>query len=106
MKGSLGKGTPKDYKACCLGELLCVVARADKKKLPFVDGRILASDRSDYSLDTFTTKKLGLRDSVGSILNNKPSIRTLASMNDKGKTWIEIAQYIRQNPHLIFTKTA
>ena len=125
MTNKLGKGTPKDYTACCLGELLCVRARLRKKKLPFTSNNIIRDGgfSSSISLDV-SFNQLGLKSDIGQIdfsidgakdwLNqSKPKskgietngIFCLANMNDNGWTWPEIAEFIQKFPEAVFTKS-
>lgn len=108
MKGKLGEGTPRNYKACCLGELLCVVSRINKSKLPFSqNGKINDQNYSEKVLH-MSYEKLGLFGDSGKLTE---SVRvgvaeenSLALLNDRGATWTEIADFIEANPEKVFTK--
>ena len=111
MKEALGQGSPKDYKACCLGELLLVECRLKKKKLPFYDGTIM--DKSEYGVSVSelqeTYSKFGLRTESGrfteAIVHNGERFWSLVSLNDSGASWTDIAKIIKKNPEKIFTKS-
>jgi hypothetical protein len=103
-KGYLGDGTPDDYKACCLGELLVRASGFNLCPSPFVNGRILDGgdpDGSSRILRTFY-KKVGLHSDQGSIIY---SLTSLGEMNDNGVTWPKIADFIEANPEKVFSKS-
>jgi len=102
MTGMLGIGTPDNYKACCLGEggLIAGVCK-------FKNGQIVSIDPEDPSrLNLFSLyqfEALGLASPHGRSvdLNN---IDTLATLNDEGKTWSEIANLLESHPEKYFIK--
>lgn len=103
----LGKGTPKSYKACCLGEIHLCAARLAKKKLPFVNGEIYDGD--DQTLNN-SFNKYGLKDRTGHCIKNefntsKGMFSQLSGANDEGVTWTEIADIIEKDPTNFFTKS-
>ena len=105
----LGKGTPEDYQACCLGELHLCAYRMKGEELPFYDGVVRDGDRVDQLGASY--RKYGLR-SQGGVLSVSvylPGYTTmfysLAAMNDNGVTWAEIADFVEANPELVFTKS-
>lgn len=105
-KTILGEGTPRKYKACCLGEAELCIHRIAKTKLPFVKTSSQLPDQifsgvEEQVLSKESYEKLKLRNDKGSILNGKYS--SLTYMNDDGGiTWPEIAKFIRENPEKVF----
>ena len=107
----LGYGTPKEYKACCLGELHLCAHRLANKKLPF-DSNNRICDDSIYGTLSYSYEQYGLNSSVGqsvkefttSFIEDK-SFYTLAQANDGGVSWPEIADIIEKNPENFFTKS-
>jgi len=126
----LGTGVPRDYKACCLGELLLCAFRLKKEKLPFLNEEIWdgSADEANFYL-TASFGEYGLRSFQGSLeksvsatelrgqgilgeLEDNPdgpskaaTFTSLAAMNDSRMTWPEIAKFIEKKPHLVFTKS-
>lgn len=123
MKSVLGKGSPDDYKACCLGEALICIAKFKGEDILslFVDEYIkdLApsdeSDAKEYMDHSY--KIMGLNSPQGEIkygadipklMSNRHTVyeadvTTLAHANDGGQTWPEIAAFIRAYPETVFT---
>lgn len=109
--GILGRklnGEDIPYKACCLGEAMCVKARIQKKRIPFnADGFL--SNKDDINLEVLSrndVKYFGFRTEYGDILDlNLSGSRTLATANDAGVTWAEIANFVELNPQAVFTKS-
>lgn len=87
VEGMLRDSKGGEFGYCCLG-VLCVVAGADwTDGLPFLDGTIWQRDDEEL-LSGEALRIAGLRgDTQG----------TLAEMNDSGKPFTEIADYIEQN---------
>ena len=89
---------------CCLGRA-CVVLEVEESflgEIGFFNGR-------DNVLTNATVTKLGLRDECGSFdesvdgsENFEDGYDSLVEMNDDGKTFKEIASYIRDNPENVF----
>ena len=105
MAGKLGIGTPDNYKACCLGEALCVLARLNKKRLPF--DMMAISDGGNMNYLSNGYKKLGILGSNGE-LNKGFTLKgwnSLSSANDEGATWTEIADFIEAHPEAVFIKS-
>jgi len=84
---------------CCLGQLLLCSKELNGEKLPY--GSISDGEGKLHSISTLSVsyQRFGLRNSVGSIADNSNS---LALMNDTGKSWPEIADYIEANPDKLF----
>jgi hypothetical protein len=112
MVNSLGKGGPRDYKACCLGEYLITECRVKKKRTPFNNGYLFDSSINDTGSLCNSYERLGLSGRNGDFINSV-SIKegkisnhlSLATANDSGVTWPEIADFIEANPENVFTKS-
>jgi len=114
--GHLGAkmGNGKDYKACCLGEGLCILRRLDgQDPLNFFEpgGRLLDNAEHNYLLSE-TAERLGLHDGKGSLKGEVDSVEvrshrlySLSSANDTGMTWPEIADFIEKHPESVFAKS-
>lgn len=94
-----------DFKQCC-GVLCCTYSQsycclgvaAELFDLKTDDNQTL--DGSEYE------NVLGLNGPCGEIDSNDDSVaENLASMNDDGKTFVEIADFIEANSSLVFTKS-
>lgn len=110
MKDFLGQGSPREYKACCLGELFLCEYRAKKKKLPFINGQICSGEEEEEESLTVIEnyKDLGLYSSAGNIREDaRPDYpgNCLALLNDSYYTWPEIAAFVEANPDHFFTKS-
>lgn len=112
IAGHLGKGTEKRYKACCLGEGLVCLYRLGFVNNPFTAFGIMDSKQNESThtgMLAYSYHKLGLRSGLGSlsavIEMNGEKYQTLSSMNDRGRSWAEIAAFIRENPEKVFTKS-
>jgi len=127
----LGSGTPRKYRACCLGELLICSFRIKRKKLPFFGKKvedISVNDSRNASSLQYTYEDYGLRSETGELdqtvtgpllamwgivskergeqLEAKAEdFDDLAEMNDEGMTWTEIAKFIEAKPDIVFTKS-
>lgn len=100
----LGKGNVTNYTACCLGELHLCAHRLANKKLPFSASGLIVSD-DDEALLTRHWAEYGLYSPDGKILGEGwEEFSSLATANDQGKTWLEIADFIEQNPEKVFTR--
>lgn len=118
--------TTGDYRACCLGELHLCYHRLNNLPLPLDDsGSIFdQSDRNpadgSYSFLSSSYKRYGLRDEYGSFSVARCMsdgivrhfghmdigsfyVSSLSQANDNGATWIEIADFIENNPEVVFT---
>ena len=109
MSKSLGFGDARNYKACCLGELLICKSRIKKLKFPFFDGELLDGDyfrggSPELELEN-SWQELGLRGSSGALKLQFKGHDCLADANDNEMTWPEIAKFIRENPDAVFTKS-
>jgi hypothetical protein len=108
MKDFLGQGSPEEYKACCLGELLLCKYRAQKKKLPFIGGELYSGKSEDAVACLDNYKSLGLLSNTGEIRADVADTYpegTLAELNDLTSTWPEIAAFVEANPDHFFTKS-
>ena len=114
--GILGqKRDDGSYVACCLGEFLLTYYRAQGWVEPFKNGGYLYDDDEQetlsYSADALglNSENGGLRDPVTDkiyvVSETMPRITCLASMNDHGWSWPEIAAFVRENPELVFFKS-
>lgn len=103
MMGELGRGELNHYKACCLGECKMVMYRAGLCGNPIEDGT-LRSGKKIKLLSESDRRKIGLRSGEGHA-KDEPHFSSLASMNDRGKTWPNIAAIIRENPDRFFFKS-
>lgn len=103
----LGEGTPKKYTACCLGEMHLTAFRLKKKKLPFENNCIIADGSKEVLSKVY--EEYGLISDIGefeeAVVINDKTYFALSEMNDRGITWKEIANYIKQNPENVFTKS-
>jgi len=96
---------------CCLGQAVVTMKEfyginPISKFINQEEGRILFDERSDTELDK-SWKELGLYDCDGGF-RNRESIKPYASlvqMNDEGATWPEIADFIEENPEIVFTES-
>lgn len=108
--------------ACCLGQALITICRLEGMDEPWI--KRVVFDREDLrdgmegDFDTKVLKsykKLGLKSSNGvfdttSDIQPQPAkvgdkeYLCLTEMNDKGMTWLEIADFIEANPDLVFNK--
>jgi hypothetical protein len=84
---------------CCLGQLLLCNKELRGEELKY--GSIYDGEGHLKSGSTLSVSysEFGLRNSVGSIEDGSNS---LAVMNDTGKTWLEIADYIETNADKLF----
>ena len=102
----LGKGNPKDYLACCLGEALLCIYRSRKKKLPFFNSFIIDISNTKL-LESYL--EIGLHNSLGSFLHlikyKEKHYESLAGLNDSGVSWIEIADIIEKEKDNLFTRS-
>lgn len=108
MPGALGEiGEDGTISACCLGQAAITRCRLLGLPEPFNKEGIIMSEGSEqilYNYDDF-----GLLSESGSIkgeyrqhFNNN---YTLASCNDHGMTWAEIADQIDKYPEAVFNKS-
>lgn len=115
-KRYLGKGNSRNYQACCLGEALLTLCRINKKAFPF-DSDTYLCDNTDSSILSYSYDKIGLYGKRGdiNIENVSPSRitkeirrlegRSLASLNDNGYTWLQIADLLEKYPEAFFTES-
>lgn len=115
----------KEYKACCLGEALMVLHRMKVlDKSPFENNKIVSREKR-FDIDCLSVQELqeyellGLRGASGDLneavylhdfVKLYPSqankkLGSLAEMNDSGISWIQIAEYIENNPDNVFIES-
>lgn len=87
-------------KACCLGQALLCLLEHKGEELPV--GELTSGGPSIRSELSEHYEELGLYDDVGQIYGSDDC---LAEMNDHGRTWKEIAEFIESNPEKVFTKS-
>lgn len=121
MKSKMFDGPPEEkiknhkYRACCLGELHIIGCRMLGTPLP-IKGTAIAEWTGNgiiTSVLQVSYKKYGLRSKAGgfrdSIIHKigevNASSLSLAEANDAGASWIEIAEFIEDNPEVVFTKS-
>lgn len=106
-RGFLGRGEPEKYNACCLGELLvCAHRILPNFPNPFYKGKIC--EINDQDIETYLDKSFhtfGLNSSSGSVYDGINGHTSLASANDFGMSWPEIADFIEAHPEKVFTKS-
>lgn len=98
----------KLVKACCLGMLLHTYNEANGIEDTVIAGSLYCNIYADsaYALENY--EQLGLYGSGGNIAyhpEDPNSMDSLATMNDSGKTWPEIADFVEQHPDNVFTKS-
>lgn len=110
-KGRLGDMTENGYEACCLGELLLTDVRMKGGSIMEIiqDGDSFYDEDGDSEVLANSFVDFGLHGSGGEFrdgaqLINDGSFDSLADMNDKGFTWPEIAQWVRENPEQVFER--
>jgi len=104
MKARLGEGSEDNYRACCLGEWCVVYNRMRGLPAPFKDGKIISSnERLDG--DTTLIGEHGVCFYSPSGLIMTPGASSLSYMNDSGKTWPQIADFVEANPEAVFIKS-
>lgn len=107
-KDILGSGSPEKYTACCLGQLLVCSYEIENKPISklFNNSGLIEDNKFWTGTLTHSSSLFGLKSNVGSlgteVLINGKIHNSLASMNDGGVTWPEIANYIRENPENVF----
>jgi len=113
-KSQLGMKHGNSYKACCLGELLLTSCRIKKKAFPFnVVGELRDKTPDDekgcLGFLGNSWKKLGLKSDRGCgdklVVVKGKNYSNLASANDNGATWPEIADAVEADPENFFTKS-
>lgn len=105
IAGNLGKVVEGKERFCCLGaaEKVCgTFYKPEGLKSLLVFGKESALG----VLTSETKKRLNLRSSRGDFQTccfvGSEYYECLTQMNDRGMTWAEIAQYIRENPTNVF----
>lgn len=103
------------YKACCLGELLICYRKLQGVDLFDFNGTkdYLIDGVEDYGSLYESYEEFGLHTPNGAIyklsVGNDPldirSQNSLAQANDNGFTWLQIADFIENNPEAVFTKS-
>jgi hypothetical protein len=107
-------GDSENY--CCLGQLLvCYIKHNNLKEENYFneEGRLIdnptdVGNSHHYPYDSY--EKLGLFDSEGvfkvsSFFKSGQRFKSLSDANDSGATWPEIADFVEENPELVFTKS-
>lgn len=115
-RGKLGSldsnGNYRDI--CCLGQALITLKEYKGEQVFTSENEFLADiDHKPEDTVMFTSyltnsyKELGLISQSGEIINDtfehQNPLESLAYMNDNGKTWAEIADFIEKNPEKVFT---
>lgn len=98
--GKFEQGTEqlcKDGAYCCLG--VACVRFATKTEEEF---GAIAFDGSALFAPDSVVKALGLKSIAGDIIDSPWKMKSLSSANDLGKTFLEIAAFIRANPEKVF----
>lgn len=105
-----GEANHCDYQVCCLGQAQILLHEEDLS--PFVGDNLelLNGEDTDDVLSSSDWQAYCLRNPTGRF-REPVKIRgtehiNLADMNDKGMTWLEIADYIEQHPENVFTGPA
>ena len=108
MQDQLGRLTPDGgYEACCLGEALLTLHRAQGTE----DSDMFNRDDTLYdhnAMDTLESSydELGLHDETGSFLHERlDDEASLAEANDAGYSWLAIADFIEENPETVFSRS-
>jgi len=114
--GIFEEDKPKEL--CCLGAYLICYNASKNVSNKIVNGNLV--DDYDNSGLSVSYDELGLLDAVGAFVFfdnetfhqdmegvdfGKNNNRDLASANDGGVTWLEIAEFIEQQPEKVFTKS-
>lgn len=101
MAGRLGLKTSEDtYTACCLGEAGLIAGVCEWNEY----GMLLTKESNDDGLLSGVYYSLGLRSASGKPLDTTMH-DTLASLNDNGHTWPQIAKLLREHPEQYFTES-
>ena len=92
-------------RACCLGQaLICM-----KGRWAFDEDGEIYDGSSDYPKNSF--EDIGLITYTGEFKDGKYHQigdcyqKSLADANDDGATWLEIAEFIENNPEVVFNKS-
>jgi hypothetical protein len=108
MPGRLGQLVDGELKMCCLGACLIIL---DKKKLNIDNQLIDTTEFIDKTL-SHSYKQMGLNSSTGELILSEINSgitskirykKSLAQANDNGISWLEIADFIENNPEAVFT---
>jgi hypothetical protein len=102
MKHSLGKLlTNGSYKCCCLGQAKIIIetSKGNNYRECFKNS-IIIDGGMNCLVNSYT--EIGLYSCNGSI---RRSSNSLARMNDIGYTWKQIAEFIENNPELVFKES-
>lgn len=101
------KTSDGEYKACCLGEALCVLNRIKGIESKFIDGDLMDGESDEELSKSYL--EIGLITELGGLKNaitiDDIEHHSLSDLNDYIFTWAEIADYIEQNPENVFTKS-
>ena len=85
---------------CCLG-VACEIAGGPKTKL----GERFYYEGEDVWLPQSVMHLFGFRGASGRLKKYWGDIASLAKANDEGKTFAEIAAYVREHPEDVFVET-
>lgn len=101
----LGEGTPENYQACCLGELLLCYHKAKNLELPFIDDYIMDDESNAVLCCSF--ERLGLKDETGRFMEpqDQEINCSLSTLNDEEMSWPEIADFVENNFEKVFNKS-
>ena len=116
MEEQLGERTNDGgYKVCCLGEALLTLYREYdsidiESESEFLDhvfqGDGVLYDHGAMEALENSYDELGLRDSEGVFDNIRlGDAISLAEANDLGYTWLQIADFIEENPETVFSRS-
>ena len=116
QKNSLGNNESGEMKYCCLGAARKIICEAEDSELTTMrlGETISITDVHESNNEAYhkmigalqySYSKIGLKSALGSFTKPGMGYTNLASMNDGGKTWIEIAEFIKSNPEAVFTKS-
>ena len=107
MKSCLGHVNPSNgeiIRACCLGAGL-IIARKNQPDKGYDSNGVIRDLDENEIINTAAIENpdlLGLHDGFGFIPKDAVS---LAMLNDEGKTWPEIADFIEKHPEEVFSKS-
>lgn len=99
LTGRLGERNSTDYKACCLGELWLTYCDIKGQQPQWDFDQLHINGLNCYFSDE-ATDELGLRSFAGGSKKGK----SLATLNDSGSTWTEIADMVEKDIFNYFTK--
>lgn len=94
-------------KRCCLGELLVITTLHGITSTKTLGGVLFDTTTisRNYCSGIGNSELLGLKNRLGGLRVPCKGKTSLATMNDNGMTWAEIADYVEANPGDVFTKS-